>query len=545
MALCKSCTSLHVEASDTGGEWRALLLTRPSDFVDVYSEVDNYPEALWVAAETYFKYLGETSDHKLPRGRYASAQELMSRRLPFLMGYALGHVCHFVQIAISKRKLLGYIDGGIVPYARSTSMVKSRCAKDRRPLPAPNATISKRASQPKLEVADWETVRTKLREILDMATERGSGLVQLSNVKRLFRSLFQMELSETALGHTTLTGLLNDTRFRDVCTVQVQGRGHVVVPVPSLASNSMPSNFSISSDAAGDAGELPRSLSIGKESDFPEQTMLPVERTFIHFDLFTPRATLSKAAHRSRSLPAAAGLPQIRKDHSTRANSNTDLEAGELTAASTTAVTVVSSSSSLDECLDLEEAKFSSVEGMSPPYSPFALATPSPRSTADDAQDETTEDVERCAWEATCRALGLKPLDFDPASFDTTRGSGTPEADDEKQDARIQFCIKEPLAYNEDELQGELCSLRTPSPLYDNAVPWRQMHTSKSKAGKAAAWADQLTVDDDMEPAFFRSNTIGFPTHSHAIQPSDPCWPLTPGFRAQQETLVLSLASML
>jgi len=489
MVLCKSCASLHVEASDAGGEWCALLVTRPSDFVDVYSEVDHYPEVLWHAAEAYFKSLGESSDHKLPRGRYASARELMSRRLPFLMGYALGHVCHLVQIAISKRKLLGYVDGGIVPYARCTSMVKSRCAQNKRPLPAPNAT-TRRVSQSKLEVADWETARAKLREILGMATEKGSGPVQLSNVKRLFRSLFQTELSETALGHTTLTGLLNDARLCDLCTVQAQDRGHVVVPVPSLANSTMPSNFSVAREAAANAEQLPRWLSIGKESDLPVQPVLPVERTFIHFGVNTPRATLCKAAHRSRSLPAAASLAQIQKDHSTGANNSTGLEAGKLIAASNTAASMLSSPSSFDECLDLEEAGLSSWEGMSPQSSPVALATPSPRSTADDTKDE---DSERCAWESTCRALGLKPLDFDPASFDTTSGSETPEADDEWQDTRVQFCINEPLAFNEDELQGELCSLRTPSPRYDDAAAWRRMQTSENKAGKAAAWTDQLT----------------------------------------------------
>jgi len=455
----------------------------------------------------------------------------------------LGHVCHFVQIAISKRKLLGYIDGGIVPYARSTSMVKSRCAQDRRPLPASNATTKRRVSHPKLEVANWETARAKMREILDVATEQGSDLVQLSNVKRLFRSLFQMELSETALGHTTLTGLLNDARFRDLCTVQVQGRGHVVVPVPSMASNTMPSSFSDAGEAAADAAHLPRSLSIRKESDFPVQSVLPVERTFIHFNLFTPRATSSKVAHRSSSLPAAAGLAQIeKKDHSTGASSNTGLGGGELTASSKTASTMLSSSLSVDERLDFEEARFSSLEGMSAPSSPFALATPSPRSTADDAQDE---DVERFAWEATCRALGLKQLDLDPASFSTTSGSGTPEADDEWQDARIQFRIKEPLVCNEDELQGELCSLRTPSPRYNGTAAWHRMQTSEILAGKLAAWTDQLTSDNEKESACFHGDATGFPTPPHTSQTADLSCPLTTAFQARPETLVLSLASML
>jgi len=546
MALCQSCASLHVEVSDEGRDWCALLPSRSSDFIDVYSEVDCYPEALWHAAEAYFKSLGESNDHKLPRGRYASARELMSRCLPFLMGFALGNICHFVQIAISKRKLLGYVDGGIVPYAHSTSMVKSCYAQDRLPFPAPSTTTNRRASQPKLEVADWETARARLHEILGRAAERGSGLVQLSNVKRLFRSLFQVELSETALGHTTLTGLLNDARFRDICAIQPQGCGHVVVPVACSASNNMLSNFTVVGDAAADAEPLPRMSAIRREGDSLVRPTLPVERTFIHFRLHTPRAIVPKSAHRSHSLPAPAGLVQIQKDHFEGPNNKTGLEAGNGISASKTAVAMLSSSLSVDECWDLEKASSSSLEDRSSPSSPFVLATPSPRSVTNDTQDEVTEDFERCAWEATCHALGLKPLDFYPASFasfDTSSGSGTPEADNNGQSSRVQFCIKEPLVFDEDELQEEVCSLRTPSPLYDNAAAWQWMQTSENKAHKAAAWTDQVTAADDEAPPLIHRNTARVPTDT--IQMSDLSCASAPGIQTSQETLVLNLASML
>jgi len=74
------------------------------------------------------------------------------------------------------------------------------------------------------------TARLKLREILDSARLRGTDQVPLSNIKRLFRSLYQMELSETALGHSKLTELLQDTCFNDICVVQLQDRGYAVVP---------------------------------------------------------------------------------------------------------------------------------------------------------------------------------------------------------------------------------------------------------------------------------------------------------------------------
>jgi len=73
-----------------------------------------------------------------------------------------------------------------------------------------------------------------LREILDTAAQ-GHGSIPLSNVKRLFRSRFHLELSETALGHAKLSELLQDDRLSEVCAVRLQGHGYVVVPlqVPS------------------------------------------------------------------------------------------------------------------------------------------------------------------------------------------------------------------------------------------------------------------------------------------------------------------------
>jgi hypothetical protein len=59
---------------------------------------------------------------------------------------------------------------------------------------------------------------------------RGAEQVPLSNIKRLFRSQYQLDLSETALGHTRLSDLLQDSRFADICSVQLQDRGYAVFP---------------------------------------------------------------------------------------------------------------------------------------------------------------------------------------------------------------------------------------------------------------------------------------------------------------------------
>jgi len=227
-ALCGASLQLRVEIED-GGEWSAVFMDREPNFIDIYKTLDDYPQELWTAFEIYLKNLGESNDMVLAGGRYASARALAQCRLPFLEGFSLGQVCHIMQIAISQRKLLGYFNGAIVPYERSTSMVKWRCAQQQRPLVEPRVSASPDGHIP-FQVADLATVRLKLREILDSALHRGTDQVALSNIKRLFRALHQLELSETALGHSKLTELLQDPRFSDICTVKLQDRGYVVMP---------------------------------------------------------------------------------------------------------------------------------------------------------------------------------------------------------------------------------------------------------------------------------------------------------------------------
>jgi hypothetical protein len=80
--------------------------------------------------------------------------------------------------------------------------------------------------------ASWDTARACLRKILeDAAAEKteGPGMVPLSNVKRAFRTTFQLELSETMLGHSKLSELLQDSRFADICYVHLDGHGYTVI----------------------------------------------------------------------------------------------------------------------------------------------------------------------------------------------------------------------------------------------------------------------------------------------------------------------------
>ncbi|CAK9000050.1 unnamed protein product [Durusdinium trenchii] len=201
-SVCDTCPWIYVQAEE-GGDWSALLCSRSmSSFVDVYSPQDFYPQKMWQAAEMYFESLDD-AHMVLPGGRYSCAQALVSRGLDFLKGRSLGQVCHIVQLAISQKKLLGYLNGAVVPYKRSQSMIKDLPEK-------------------------WE---------LGKNCQPLRSTIPLSNVKRLFRSRYHTELSETALGHSKLSELLQDPRLKDICHVRLQGHGYVVGPSPACQPN--------------------------------------------------------------------------------------------------------------------------------------------------------------------------------------------------------------------------------------------------------------------------------------------------------------------
>lgn len=225
-----ACLSLQEDGIVTlhpehGGDWSVLLKGRPANFIDVYSNEDLYLPSLWHQVSTYLDSL----DHetmKFPGGRYSCAQAIVERRLPFFAGFSLGRICHVVQLAVSQRKLLGYLHGFLVPYAHSQSKVKDECASQQQ--------ICAGASDfSHLPLATWDTARSCVREMLADAAKEGSPTVPISNVKRLFRSRFNLELSETTLGHTKLSELLQDSQFDGVCTVQLQAQGYMVVPSSS------------------------------------------------------------------------------------------------------------------------------------------------------------------------------------------------------------------------------------------------------------------------------------------------------------------------
>jgi len=225
---------MQVEPED-GKEYSVHLVKMPANFVDVSSAEDPYPEELWCQVAEYFETLS-CEDMILPGGRYACAKLLASRRPEFVEGRSLGEICHIIQLAISQRRILGYANGHIVPYGESEERVKEECAVLQQPVSSPKQRGWT------LPHATWEQARLGLIEILHSASssaavaqlQQGSqdqpcGVVTLSNVKRLFRSRFRLELSETVLGYPRLLDLLQDYRFRDICVVRPHSNGQVIV----------------------------------------------------------------------------------------------------------------------------------------------------------------------------------------------------------------------------------------------------------------------------------------------------------------------------
>lgn len=210
-----SIIRVEVEA---GGDWSASLRGVASRFVDAHSPEDVYPALLWNEAAAYF----EGMEEPLPGSRYACARALADRQLSFLSACSLGQICHIVQLAISKRKLLGFRSGRLVPYGRSQLILKEKCAAAQQPCASQDAECLS------LPFATWDSVRAGVGEILRQQEGSRPGTVPLSSLKRVFRARFHQELSETALGHMKLAEVLQDPRLRGVCEVRLEASGYTV-----------------------------------------------------------------------------------------------------------------------------------------------------------------------------------------------------------------------------------------------------------------------------------------------------------------------------
>lgn len=302
--FCELSHCLTVQPGE-GSEWSVVLPNQHADFVDVYSTHDGYSDAIWVALSQHLCFL-ESQEDSLPGGRYSCAKALMAARLPALRGLSLGKVCHIVQLAMSQKKLLGYLDGTIAPYNRSSSRMKDTAAE---------LCVGSSASQ-QLPLASASDARSCMIDVLESAVRKGKKHVPISTLKRLFRSRFHKELSETALGYTKLSDLLQDGNFKDFCSVRLLERGYVVIPNDTFSAAHARSHNGTGRTPMRSSATLP-TLS------FCAPIMTTCKNTFIH----APEPQPASLA-RSKSVPKNLGSCKMSCEEVDDSDESTNVSSG-------------------------------------------------------------------------------------------------------------------------------------------------------------------------------------------------------------------------
>jgi len=526
-AVCQASKRLRVEEED-GGDWSAVFVDQPACFVDIYSPADSYLPQLWSGLRVYCES-SAGQDLSLPGGRYACAQTLRALQLPFLAGYSLGRICHIVQLAISQKKILGYMDGAVVPYARSQSMMKEQCAMNGQPSTGSN----KQNELASLPIASLEVARKYVLEILDA----GKGEVPLSNIKRLFRSRFQIELSETSFGYSKLSELLQGPSFSDICRVELRGHGYTVIQtgqlplIPSLttAENTVPGfqqaalldngsrrvplcvdeplafdDMNAPTDGTQPApvtGPFARRWCVSPSKDIGDGFVnCSVQHTFLQYKV--PQTPLPGPKRRSRSVPTDMGRNRLSltseicsadvkfaSARTCRSLSKASRESESTTDGSVTEDLRKSSShrrtdssSSISTELSTDEASFGFVPqlpeifwGRTPGTTP--LPSPAPKAPPSIATSGLASQFPSALASLFDSSLGTMGPN-DEVCFMASGGS-------ESGSNRVTFCPDEPLGFDEADVfpqspreSSPAVVPPTPSPLplynYSETIPWRR-----------------------------------------------------------------------
>lgn len=210
-AVCEACPELLVSVEE-GKEYSVSMRDEPTTFLEVTSSEDPYPEETWERLSSYIASFG--AEACFPGGRYACAQELLKRDAAGLSGLSLAQACHIVHLATTKRKIFGYRGNVLVPYQYSSDHIKVECA-------LAHVATGKEG----LPSATWQQAIACLRHLVHAPPASEPHGITISNVKRLFRDLYGLELCETALGHVRLLELLRDARFKDSFASQEQKNG--------------------------------------------------------------------------------------------------------------------------------------------------------------------------------------------------------------------------------------------------------------------------------------------------------------------------------
>mmetsp|Transcript_38055 Transcript_38055/g.89044 ORF Transcript_38055/g.89044 Transcript_38055/m.89044 type:complete len:563 (+) Transcript_38055:225-1913(+) len=285
-SVCRKNSRLRVFMDETGevGDWSVELVDCSPMFVDVHSPVDVYPEEMWEAARAFFQSPAG-QDLVLPKSRYDCACYLAGLELAWLAQRTLGEVCHIVQLCISQKKLLGQKRGCLVAFEKSDSKAKEQRAVELLPCKDSNNT------QMAVSVATWDTLAEGLQRVL-MKNQH----IPLATLKQTFESTQNMKLSETALGYSKLSELLQDDHLKHVCQLQRESKGYFLVPSGALEIATPP--LQPESKKTGKGGKSTESTR-GAAPAQRAKVSLPVEAQDIHRGAMIEAILRNEAAARS------------------------------------------------------------------------------------------------------------------------------------------------------------------------------------------------------------------------------------------------------
>lgn len=297
--LCRECPVLGVEARGEGGEWAAVLRNTPWRFVDISSPDDAYPDAMWQHLTQYFRSMAP--GFTMPGGRLACAQQIAKERLPFFAGLSLGRLCHVVQLAIAKRRLLRYHRGRLVPCEDPHGNAKF--------VSAPAAKQADTHVRGQRRTAGWAAVVSGIHSLMKTAPN-AEGAVPLSNVKRLFRSQLHFELDEAALGCDKLSAVFERLAAEHQCELLCRPSGLMVAPrkrtLPKLLGNA-PSHPTalVGNTTHKPAQELrpENDMASAVQADRNALANIVVRNTFVHLDLPEDLEVPSPRLRRATSFP--------------------------------------------------------------------------------------------------------------------------------------------------------------------------------------------------------------------------------------------------
>lgn len=185
-----------------GRGWAALLEPEPSSFkgfADCPAAEIMVPLGLWGEAASLALRGGWPGTSVVRHERFALAAWLREGG-GALGALSFGRALHLVHLLVGSGSVLGRRRGRIVPYPLSEEFEKQEHARCLAP-------TGLRPSED--HVASWP----EFLGCLDHLLKEGCGGIAPSLLKRTFRTRFLRELSETALGHSSISSLVQDARF--------------------------------------------------------------------------------------------------------------------------------------------------------------------------------------------------------------------------------------------------------------------------------------------------------------------------------------------